>query len=243
MNRESGEVARRVTSTGEPDELSGAFSQIAPALLSAETVDELLERVVGLAVETVNACDYAAVSVVEMGGGISTPAASDDVAARCDALQYEFGEGPCVSAIWERQTFESEDLSVEERWPQWAPRAVAVGASSLMSFRLFVKANTLGALNLYARTPRSFDDIDRAAGAIFASLAAVALAGAQRQERFDGAIVIAKATGMLMERRGITSDQALDVLTRAARQLEVKVQEVAERVVQRRRPDLEGPRS
>lgn len=220
----------------QPADLTSVFADIARTLLAAETVEETLARVVRLATETVEGCDYAAVSVVHADAGITTPAASHDIGAQCDALQYELQEGPCVGSIWERQTFESEDLAQETRWPRWGPRAVALGVASLISFRLFVQDDTLGALNLYAGRPRAFDDVDRATGAIFASHAAVALSGAQRQAKLDRATVIAKATGMLMERRSITAEQAFDVLQRAAQRMNVRLRDVAEGVVERQRP-------
>ena len=219
-----------------PGELTRTFAEIARMLLDADTVDQTLERVVNLAVETVEGCDYAGVSMVHRGGEITTPVASNKIVATCDALQYEFGEGPCVSAIWKHQTFESEDLGEERRWPQWSPRAVELGAASLVSFRLFVKEDTLGALNLYAGRPRAFDDVDRETGLIFASHAAVALSGAQKQARFNAAIVVAKAMGMLMERGSMSSEQALNVLRRAAERMNLKLQEVAEKVVGRKEP-------
>ncbi len=217
-----------------PSDLTRTFSDIARTFLAAETVDETLDRTVHLAVETIESCDFAGVSIVQLGGEITTPAASHDKAAECDELQYQFREGPCVSAIWDQETFESEDLTQERRWPKWAPRAVEVGAASLVSYRLFVKQDTLGALNLYAGKPRAFDDVDRETAVIFASHAAVALSGAQRMERMDGAVVAAKAAGMLMGRRGITSEQAMDVLRRAALQTNSKLSEVAERIVNQR---------
>ena len=219
--------------TGHPEDIARIFADIARALLAAETVGETLQLVVDLAVQTVEGCDDCGVSIVQLGGEITTPAATSDGVAKCDALQYEFGEGPCVSAIWEQQTFESDDLTQEGRWPKWAPRAVELGANSLVSFRLFVKEDTLGALNLYAGKPGAFDDVDRAVGAILASHGAVALSGAQRQARLEGAIMVAKATGMLMERRGITSDQAMELLHRAAIRTDTKLQQVAEQFVER----------
>ncbi len=205
-------------------------------LLAVETVDETLKRLVEFAVEAVEGCDNCGVSIVQLGGDITTPVATSHSVTRCDELQYEFGEGPCLSAIWEQQTFESDDLMQERRWPQWVPRAVELGAHSLVSFRLFVKGDTLGALNLYAGKPRAFDDLDRAVGAILASHGAIALAGAQRKERYEGAVVVAKATGMLMERRGITSAQALELLQRAAIRTDTRLQKVAERFVGRHDP-------
>ncbi len=223
--------------TTEPaEDIARVVARITHVLLAAETADETLQRIVELAAETVEGCDNCGVSIVQLGGDITTPAATSESVAKCDELQYAFGEGPCVSAIWEQQTFESDDLTQERRWPKWAPRAVELGANSLVSFRLFVKEDTLGALNLYAGKPGAFDDVDRAVGAILASHGAMALSGARRQARLEGAVVVAKATGMLMERRGITSAQALELLQRAAIRTDTKLQVVAERFVGRHHP-------
>jgi GAF domain-containing protein len=217
-----------------PGDIAKVFAEIAQTLLGADTVDETLRQIVHLAVGTVDGCDSAGVSIVEIGGAIATPAATNESVAKCDQLQQDLGEGPSVSVIWERQTFQSDDLTKEGRWPEWVPRAVELGMASLISFRLFVRENTLGALNLYSGVPRAFDDVDCEMGVIFASHAAVALLGAQRQARSDGAVVVAKATGMLMGTRSITSDQALEVLRRAAIRTNTRLQEVAERFVGRR---------
>jgi len=225
-----------MSDTEQRGDITRTFAEIARALLAAETVDRTLQRIVNLAVGTVGGCDYAGVSIVQPGGEITTPAATHDNVARCDELQYEFGEGPCVSAIWDRETFESDDLKEEKRWPRWAPQAVELGACSLISFRLFVHEDTLGALNLYAGTRCAFDDIDRDTGVIFAAHASVALSGAQRQARHDSEIVVAKATGMLMGARGIGSAQALELLHRAAIRTNSKLADVAERFVERREP-------
>ncbi len=51
------------------------------------------------AVETVSGCDHAGITIVRRHGGVSTPAATDEVPEAVDAIQYEAGEGPCLEAI------------------------------------------------------------------------------------------------------------------------------------------------
>ncbi|MBA2751172.1 MAG: ANTAR domain-containing protein, partial [Actinobacteria bacterium] len=46
--------------------------------------------------------------------------------------------------------------------------------------------------------------------------------------------------GMLMGRRGITSEQAMDILRRAALHTNSKIQEVAERLVSQRHSQGQG---
>ncbi|MGI3781803.1 MAG: hypothetical protein ACRYG2_13605, partial [Janthinobacterium lividum] len=52
-----------------------------------------------------------------------------------------------------------------------------LGVGSMVSFPLFVKDDTLGALNLFSRVAGAFDDESGQVGLLFTSQAAVALAG------------------------------------------------------------------
>ena len=55
----------------------------------------------------------------------------------------------------------------------------------MLSFRLFVEEDTLGALNLYSRRVDAFDESARAVGAILAAHAAIALTTARTRDRAD----------------------------------------------------------
>ena len=230
-----------------PEDLAETFSDIARRLYRAETVDDTLQEIAELARRTVEGCDFAGMSIVR-NKDIETPAQTDSTVGDLDALQSEIGEGPCVDAIAEHQTFYAEDLSAEDRWPAFARQAVEKGMMSLLSFRLFVEEDgfgerTMGALNLYARKPAAYDETAREVGLILASHASVALAAAQAlaQEReqvahLDQALasrdVIGQAKGILMERERLTADQAFDLLRRASQNLNVKLRDVADRVAE-----------
>lgn len=113
-----------------PGDVARAFAEISRTLLAAETVEQTLRCIVDLAVATIDGCDYAAVSIVQPGGDITTPAVSHEAVQKWDALQYDLGEGPCVDAIWERHPFESDDLSQERRWPTWLPKSSTSGPAA-----------------------------------------------------------------------------------------------------------------
>ena len=105
------------------------------------------------------------------GRQISTPAASDDVAVQVDAIQYEVGDGPCLDAIREHETFRIDDLAGEDRWPAFSGRAAEeTGVNSILSFRLFADGDTIGALNLSSKQPGAFDDEALAIGSVFAPM-------------------------------------------------------------------------
>ena len=81
-------------------------------------------------------------------------------------------------------------------------------------------------------------------GSVFATHAAVALAGAQQDEQMQKALqgrdVIGQAKGILMAQQGVSADEAFDILRRASQRMNIKLRELAERVASRTPPQEEG---
>jgi transcriptional regulator with GAF, ATPase, and Fis domain len=212
-----------------------AFAEIARALLAEGDVQHTLQKICDLAVETIDGCDHAGISFLK-GRKVDTPAASDDVPRKVDAIQYEVAEGPCLDAIRDNHVFETGDLGHERRWPHFATRAQEeTGITSMLCFRLFVAGDTLGALNLYSKANDAFGEESRTVGLVFASHAAVALSNAMHGEQMEEALqsrdLIGQAKGMLMAREGVSAEQAFDMLRRASQRLNVKLRDVAQSMV------------
>ena len=93
----------------------------------------------------------------------------------------------------------------------------------------------MGSLNLYSMAADAFDDEDIAVGSILAAHAAVALAGATREEQLEAKAdtrdVIGMAKGMIMARQEVSDDDAFDILRRASQRANVKLREMADRIV------------
>lgn len=222
---------------------NGTFNErlaaIARDLLNEPDVAHTLQRVVDAAAANLDGEVFASVSLVKARREVETPASSDDRAVRADQLQYEMAEGPCLDAIWERDTFQIDDMTAEEHYPRWAG-AVAdqTGIRSSLSLQLFTdeEHNSLGALNLYSPHPNAFDAETRGEGLAFAAQAAVALHSAQTEEHLRSAMatrtLIGQAQGILMERLKLTPNQAFAVLSRLSMESHVKVREVARRLVE-----------
>ena len=106
----------------------------------------------------------------------------------------------------------------------------------MLSFQLYVERDNLGALNLYSADACAFDDESEHVGLLFAAHAAVAMAGARRQEQLTHAVtvrdLIGQAKGILMERYKITADQAFQVLARASQQTNRRLADVADELTQ-----------
>jgi GAF domain-containing protein len=157
---------------------------------------------------------------------------------------YETGEGPCLAAYQEGRITEIGATSAPGKWPEFRRVAADHGIGSTLSFPLLVSTSSVGALNLYGRPERAFTDDDRVTGKLFAAQAAIVLANAQAYwdahdlsvrvgEAMQNRAVIEQAKGMLMAAQGVDEDTAFDLLVKASQRENVKLRDIARRIVDR----------
>jgi GAF domain-containing protein len=194
-------------------------------------VEKTLRAITSGARDSVPGADSVSVSFVT-GREARSRAATDDLPLRVDELQSRLDEGPCLDALREQTTVRVDDVALETRWPGFAAEAAKVGMGSSLSFQLFVEGDTLGALNIYARSPHAFDQDSETIGFVFASHASIALAAARQEEHLRRAVdtrdLIGQAKGILMERHLLTAPQAFQVLVRASSHTNRKLFDLAE---------------
>ncbi|KDN20980.1 GAF and ANTAR domain-containing protein [Amycolatopsis rifamycinica] len=233
-----------------PGLLAAQFAQLTQTLLDATpTVGGVLKLVVGAAAALVPDADLVSVTLRDADGTFHTPVGTDPVAERLDQVQYDHGEGPCVESArpdgpavgW------SPDLGGDARWPAFGPAAARHGYHSVLATALLPDARLprlSGALNIYSRRPGAFDARAIDLALLLATHASLALAhthavasaeleAAHLRRAVDSRDVIGQAKGILMQRRGITADEAFDVLRRASQELNVKLADLAKTLATR----------
>jgi len=223
-----------------PQRSDDRFASIARFLGEQGSELATVEKALAVAVEIIDGCQHAGLSLVQSARKIQTPVATSAVALRGDELQYELNEGPCLDSIASQETVSCPDLLREERWPTWGPRVAAeLGVRSMLCFQLFTTARSLGALNLYSESADAFDAEDLAVGLALAAHIAVALAASREIDSRDLAIVtrtvIGQAEGILMERYDLSADRAFSVLKRVSQETQTKLASVAAELVRTRR--------
>ncbi|WP_067975088.1 GAF and ANTAR domain-containing protein [Nocardiopsis trehalosi] len=221
--------------SGGTEESARVLAEMARGLAEADSVEQTLEGITALAVREIDGAEYAGVMLVRKGGVITTEAATAPVVEQVDAVQHRLGQGPCLSAVWVRDVFSIDDMAEERRWPKFTARVRKYGIESMLSFQLFTPNDTLGGLNLYASRPHAFDARAHEVGAVLTAHASVALAGARRASHLREGMRtrqrIGEATGILMERYGLSDQQAFLLLSKASQRYNTKLRDLADHLV------------
>ncbi|WP_410652658.1 ANTAR domain-containing protein [Amycolatopsis sp. cmx-4-54] len=236
--------------------LAEQFVELTRLLLAASTPAQVLEQVIAAAYRVVPGADLVSVTLRAPDGSFHTPVSTGEVGVELDEVQYRAGTGPCVdTADGESPGYtRSEDLRAETRWPDFSRAAVRHGFTSILSTVLVPDAappRLPGALNIYSRRPGAFDPQARDTALLLATHGSLALATTSAVSRaeleanhlrraVESRDVIGQAKGILMQRRGLTADEAFDLLRRTSQDLNVKLAELA-RTLATRHTELDVP--
>ncbi|SCK14938.1 GAF and ANTAR domain-containing protein [Streptomyces sp. WMMB 322] len=203
-------------------------------LLEQGSVDTTLERITASATEIIEGCDAAGI-LIRKGARVHTLAPTGSLVVLSHELQERMEEGPCFDAAEPGNTervYRIADLTAyQDRWPHYAPEARRLGIGSMMGFLLYTEHEELGALNLYSRSNGAFTTVSENAGLLLASHAAVAFSSARNAEQLHRALstrhTIGEAMGMIIERHGLSQDEAFGVLRKLSQERNIKLYEIA----------------
>ncbi|WP_432546956.1 GAF and ANTAR domain-containing protein [Kineococcus sp. SYSU DK004] len=116
--------------------------------------------------------DGAAISLVHRGSTRGTFGSSGPLSRRLDALQFVYGEGPCLDAVAQRQPVLVGDLAAEEdRWPAFTGAVLEAGVRAVFALPVVLASDHVGALDMFRHEAGPLD-----AGALHGALLAAHLA-------------------------------------------------------------------
>ena len=159
-------------------------------------------------------------------------------------MQVNMGEGPCLDVLMATQpgTFIVGDTDSDRRFPRWGPEAARLNLRSSVSAVLETSEKRFGSLNVYSDKPHAFSRDDAEVIGVFSRQAARAIAAAEESEglarALDNRKLIGQAQGILMERFDLTDERAMAFLMRVSQDENIKLREVARRIVEDRDGDL-----
>ncbi|OBH00385.1 response regulator receiver protein [Mycobacterium sp. E2699] len=200
-----------------------------------------LHELIDSGVRHVAGCQYAGITLADKTKAVSNVAATHRYPMVLDAIQNRYGEGPCLSAVWQHHVMHVEDLNLDQRWPNYQMHALEqTPIRSILSYELFADSGTMAALNFYADHPHAFTDESLEVGGVFATHVALAWSMMRRQDQFRSALasrdVIGQAKGVVMERFNLDAVEAFELLARLSQQSNTKLIEIARSLIDAEHP-------
>ena len=220
-----------------------AVTALSAHLLEQGSLDEVLRRVSEASVQYVHGAEEASVSLVEQGRP-TTYGATGGLPLAADERQYEAGTGPCLESARTHQVVLVEDARTDERFGDVLAAMAREGVLSSLSAPLPVRGEVIGALNVYARHPSTFDATSVAVAERLAAFAGVAVANAiayarvsaeaeQMQQAMASRSIIEQAKGIIMGRVGCDADAAFQLLVEQSQHENRKLRDLAVELVER----------
>ena len=222
--------------------LAEVFVEVADTLVDEFDVIEFLQLV---SVRTAELLDAAAAGVLlaDPHGELQFMAASDEASKYLELFEVQYREGPCLDAFLAGAAVFAPNIAADaERWPMFAPRAVAAGFGSVHAVPMRLRGEVIGALNLFGRRTGSLDDGDLRIVQALVDVATIGLLqerairrGEVLTEQLQGAlnsrVVIEQAKGALAQLRQVSVDEAFALMRGYARRNGRRLSDVAQAVV------------
>lgn len=225
------------------DELAAVFARFSNVLLTEETVDNALKLITESAVMAVGDAAGAGVSLMDTSGRRNSAASTSQVVAQADNLQYELGQGPCLSAWASGHPVDIADVRTDLRWPEWGQAANDLGLRSCVSVPLLSGELAFGAIKIYWANPKAASHRLIRLLELFAAQASIFLVNLQARERgrmlseqlkstLTQRDIISTAKGIIMASRGMGNHDAMLHLMTMALKKNSTLQEVAEEIIE-----------
>jgi GAF domain-containing protein len=208
-----------------------------------------LNRLLNLILEAaVEALGFEAATVsARHGDDLATIGATDQRFIALDDAQYESGQGPCLEVLESRDPISVHEVGeTADRWEQFSRTAVQLGVHSTLSIHLPVDSEeTAASLNLYSKQRLELSDDQVAAAVPFAEQLAAAIQGVEANrataqlaqdmaQAMRSRAVIEQAKGMIMADDRIGADEAFERLVQLSHHANMKLRDVAHRLVEER---------
>ena len=225
-------------STISPERLARVFVEVADTLVAEFDVIEFLQMVTTHTSDLVDA-RAAGLLLADPAGRLQMMAASDERAEMLELFQAQAIEGPCQDAFRSGVPVVNVDLrEAGHLWPQFAPRAVALGYHSVHAFPMRLRSEMVGALNLFSGETGQIDQTDAQMVQALADVATIGLMqerairrgevlAEQLQSALNSRIVIEQAKGAVAQIHGGTPDEAFARIRAFCRRHGLRLGEVA----------------
>lgn len=201
------------------DRLAQVLVEVADTLVDEFDLIDFLQRVTTHTSDLV-AARACGLMLADHRGRLQLMAASDERAEMLELFQVQADEGPCQDCYRDGEPVINTDLQhAQDRWPQFAPQAVAAGFKAVHAFPMRLRGQVIGALNMFGTHAEPMDEADVRVVQALADIATIGLLQEraiargellteQLQSALNSRIVVEQAKGALAQLHGGSPDAA-----------------------------------
>jgi GAF domain-containing protein len=225
------------------ERLAKIFVEIADTLVDEFDLIDFLHTLTDRAASLINA-SAVGLLLADERGRLEFMAASTENAKLVELFQLQAQEGPCMEAFGTGEAVINVDLAgATSRWPNFATHALEAGFRSVHAFPLRLRAQRIGALNVFGEnTGGDFEGGDIAIVQALADVAAIGLLQErtihrsemlteQLQGALNSRIVIEQAKGAVAQARGVGVEEAFALIRDFARAHNRRLTDVSHAIV------------
>ncbi|GAA4671928.1 GAF and ANTAR domain-containing protein [Phytohabitans rumicis] len=222
-------------------QLSDVFVEMADTLVDDFDVIDFLHVLTERCVQLLGV-SAAGLLLTDERDALQVVAASSERTRLLELFQLQTDQGPCVDCFRTGQPVSVADLSSAGRWPAFTAAAAEVGFVAVHAMPMRLRAEVIGALNLFDTAPGPLDDDKLRVGQALADVATIGLLQQRAIHRRDtlteqlqtalrSRILIEQAKGVLAERLQLDMAEAFTVLRGGARSRNLRLTDLAQAIV------------
>ncbi|MGH3856170.1 MAG: ANTAR domain-containing protein [Pseudonocardiaceae bacterium] len=227
---------------GTEDRLARAFVELADTLVAdfdlVEFLHVLVDRCVALLEVTA-----VGLMLADSHDQLRVMASSAENIHLLELFQLQNNDGPCLECYRTGEPVSHPDLTVAaDRWPRFAPVAAESGFRTVHALPMRLRAQVIGALNLFHTDPNELAPEATRIGQAMADVATISVIQEralrqhdtlidQLQTALDSRVLIEQAKGVLAERHHIDPGHAFTLLRNHARNHGQRLTELAAAVI------------
>jgi transcriptional regulator with GAF, ATPase, and Fis domain len=221
--------------------LADVFVEMADTLVDDFDLIEFLHTLTERCVQLLDV-DAAGLLLTDGRGTLQVIAASSDRTRLLELFQLQTDEGPCLDCFRTATPVSVADLSAAGRWSRFSAAAAEVGFAAVHALPMRLRADVIGALNLFTAEPGALDEDKLRVGQALADIATVGLlqeraihrrdvVTEQLQTALNSRVLIEQAKGLLAERLHVSVADAFTILRESARSRNRRLSDLAQAIV------------
>ena len=222
--------------------LVDTFVGLADTLVDDYDVIDFMHTLAARCVELLDV-SAAGIMLADTRGQLRHAACSSEQMRLVEFFELQIEEGPCFDAYrLQAPVLSGSPEDAEARWPRFAPQARASGFITMSAVPMRLRAQVIGALNLFSTHPGTLNDDDIGVAQAMADIATIGILqervirdrdaySSQLEYALESRVVIEQAKGIVAERSQVSVDKAFELIRSFTRSHNRRLSDTARQII------------